>query len=642
MTRPAPTDLSYNRPNDADAKLERRESDSQEISTDTAGTSAFEPQLQRGNRQPHKSSETALSFDIEMQDVDFVSSTRGAGQANQPSADRPLSPHVNLLHETSSSSPELVPTTQTVKIDHLNSNLQPGSPQGSSLVRLEDETPKSDFPVDFSAFITEDNPDITRRGTHTSAVQGHRCFGIGAICERKIAADLLLVYHCYKDSFPLYLSVLEDWNKDSATPLSKVVSAIIGCARSCTTSFQMHVVRGIVEDIFLQRKAVMEETSENLLCKFLLADILYSQGHYSAGQCCDQSAMQSYFAWDESAQNGNNKKILTPVMEYYLGQTLRRESDSPPTEAFTSLVSHRAAKVQIGSFRSCLQWCIEELTGDQAICNPLGTVLKGAGGASITFSELWWRWTLQMSRNACPWDYGAEHHLGMSPSELLFITCLTMCDAAFTEVDDQDFSNGSALEIVSQQALEGGLKLSNCSDATMARQFQTSFALFSSNTKTPNDRRTTFRSFAPYRDTIMTFIEGTLDLKLSKPPQLNSNNLSRLAHSNARSNLYAWSFGPTIASSLRSSDLESQRALGERISKRVGSLERNSDTRRPLSIMSGSRNSSKGWVASFLSPGSLSTSKSRFTGETQANFDWIAAAELTFEREGDGTDLHWI
>ncbi|KAL9621834.1 MAG: hypothetical protein Q9160_003807 [Pyrenula sp. 1 TL-2023] len=619
-TGPSLPNPNYSSLQDSVARLQHKGNDVEEMNIDPASILASPSQVQREDRQARTHTETALSLDIEIQDVYLEGGACGAGQACQPSADRQSNQAAPVvrLHHGMYPSLEPNPNKETVEETFLTSNLPQVPRHISSLTHPKDETLETDFMLASASTNNKYLDNIL--GCHRSNVQANGYFGLGAISGEKILADLLLVCQCYQDSFPLYQSVLEDFNRDSATPMSKIASAIIGCARSCTTSFQMHVLQGLVEDIFLERKAIVEETAEDLLCKLLLADILYSQGHYGAGQCCDRSAMQSYFAQDESAWNGRGEKAFSPVMEYYLSQTLRRESDLP-TAALTSSVSQRnAARVQIVSIRSCLQWCIHEWTKDQSIFNPLDTLLKGAGGASLAFFELWWRWISQVSRTTHSWNYGAEHHLGMSPSELLFVTCLAMCDAVpATEGDDRYFSSGSVFESIPQQALEGGLKLSNCSDASMARHFQASFASCSSHTKSPNARQTTFRSLAPYRDELMEFIQGTLGLKLPKAPQLNSHNLSRLDHSNAailRSSVSCRSYRGTIASSLYSLDFESQRVLMKRINKRAESLKKKLDLYRPSSVMSDFRGSSVDWVGPFLSGNlsrsSFSTGRSRY------------------------------
>ena len=231
--------------------------------------------------------------------------------------------------------------------------------------------------------------------------------------------------------------------------------------------------------------------------------------------------------------------------------------------------------------RSCLQWCVDQWKEDECIHGSWGNLRCGGNNTRRveflgTFSELWQRLHWHKRNKLCLvqdpiWKLNAESAMGITPSELLAITCLMMLNACpFIESTCRPKTHApQSCQYIALRALEGGLTLSQKCD----REIADAFLDASSWLNSPSDEGAADVSHTNLlHDYIRAFLPGNIQLQLPKLQCSRDNDRSQAnTHFNAsrpNSNLSVSPHLPTLASPLQSSDLESLRSLQERIRDR--------------------------------------------------------------------------
>lgn len=441
-------------------------------------------------------------------------------------------------------------------------------------------------------------------------------------------ADILFVCEFYEQSFDIYDSVLERLKEKPGKHGKMRASATIGCARSSVTPSQLCKARDMLERNLLPWSSNTEQTPQFLLYRLLLGDVCRRQGNFDSMETNNDLAVRYYFAQRRSMNNWTqSSKIENLPLQYYLSQALSLQDQfglaQDVKEQWTGGASCGSDQVSKPCLRSCLRWCIEEWKRD---CSLSFVTLKEQSvrsfhraGPHLAFCELWQRCIERSSSSA--WIRHAERDTGMTPAELLFITCLTMYNALPAGSMNDMFVPLCDLSVYTPlRTLRGGVLLLAQSDTGLSRAVLDSFTSHHSNHINSVGRRLVFRRACLGQEA--SFTDASLFLSIlhscvvNLPDSKRSQRLQDGTSSNTgisqaivhfdRDTSYRIprmplrSLPQTLNSSLQSSDLESVRSLRDRILKHAESFGKMSDTQLPSSAMPSSGSSSIGWVASFV------------------------------------------
>lgn len=460
--------------------------------------------------------------------------------------------------------------------------------------------------------------------------------------NKMLFAGFFFTFRCYERSFALYFSVLKSLDGPSGTCESLMTSVIIGCARSCVTAPHLKIAQDILERELPKWLIADTSITKGLLYRLLLAEVCFKQGKIGPSEFHNSEALSAYSAWVKSlrGRSRNGRKRPDLIAFHYLGEALSRRGHSSWIRDMDlqarQLIYEDFDQVDSHLVRSCLQWCVDEWTKNGSI--NVSVMSLGPGGQEeplLAFYELWFRYYQQQPWTSIGWMLSSEEGILVTPSELLFVTCLTIFNAL--PARENNFVIPSLqYEItlyVSRRFFEGCVILSKRSDHALYADFFESFTLSQPDAKMSFDHplvlqkflRSSVSSSTENYEYIKRFLQDNLELQRPNSRQLTETNFQQITVTsnvaNPRSSLSSrTSLIPTIASSLRSSDLESLRSLRERIRNRTTNLRSASQDHLPSDGMSIRSSSSIGWVSSIIKreffQGTSGARWSRSTGES--------------------------
>jgi hypothetical protein len=413
-------------------------------------------------------------------------------------------------------------------------------------------------------------------------------FAPDEIDEMKLAADFLFAAQCHEDSFALYVLLLKRLNDSPDHRDCMTTAAIIGCARSSATSSQAEISRNLLEQKLSARPDYSQDTVESFLFRSLLGDIYRKQGDDDAAQFHSRVAMQSSFAKRRSLMPlPQDNRTLDLVTYQYLNRGLTGRGHFLAARNVTNQLlqqepgpfEYEEGHMRNLTIRSCLQWCVGKLKRDRMIIGSwrnLGSRdknMRREDGLGL-FCDLWQRWQRQLMESTGPvdslaWAYQVEQAMGISPAELLMVTCQMLLNACPFRNTLEEIFNPLVYEAdLARRALRGGNTLAESSDMDLAHAFLDAYSSLNRSTEggfadsSPN-------SLA--RDYIRSFLQQSLQLELPEVCNSNEAELSQtIAKLNAsQASLHNKSLLPTIATSLNSSDFNSFRSLKERINDHI-------------------------------------------------------------------------
>ena len=475
--------------------------------------------------------------------------------------------------------------------------------------------PDQDIPVDFlpqETWIDVDRPIDS--------------FGPEDIKDLKLAADFLFASQCREDSFTLYVLLLQKLKGSPNSHEWMTISTIIACARSSTTPSQAEIARNLLEQRLSDLSANAQDVAETFLYRSLLAEICCRQGDDDARQFHHHLAKHSNFARERSLKIlPRDSRALDLVTYHYLRQALKCEGHFIACRSVTEQLLCQVpgpfelieGRMRESCIRSCLQWCIDQWVGNLFMCGSWQN-LKSRGEnmrrleALGTFSELWQRWQRQQPEDTSQmqsriWAYQVEHSMGISPSEILAVTCVMMLNvfpakAVFDLNPLQDAAN------IPRRALRGGRILSKNSDSELAHSFLGAYLwLNSSSDENPADAN----HAVMVRGYTRAFLQDGMRLQLPEVQHSQEIELSQaITEFEAKRrhvNPSVSSILPTIASSLQSSDFNSLRLFKERIQEQVDNVTQSSCVQLPSRAMRDASRSSLSLLSVVMKDASRSS-----------------------------------
>jgi hypothetical protein len=269
------------------------------------------------------------------------------------------------------------------------------------------------------------------------------------IDEIKLAADFPFGAQCHEDAFVLYV-VLQKRLNDTSDHREWISTFALGCASSATTSPQFEIVRNLLEQKLSHLADYSQSSAELFLLRSLLADLHHKEGDEAASEFHNRLAMQSDFVKTGSLLSlPQNNRSFDLITYQYLHRSLASRGSLLRAQSVTKELlqrepgpfEHEEGHMRNTSVRSCLQWCVEELSREYKISGPWmnlgqpGMVPRGLETVLGLFCDLWQRWQRSAAKSksltsSLQWTRYVEQSMGISPAELLSVTCLMMLNAA--------------------------------------------------------------------------------------------------------------------------------------------------------------------------------------------------------------------
>jgi hypothetical protein len=385
------------------------------------------------------------------------------------------------------------------------------------------------------------------------------------IDEIKLAADFLLGAQCHEDAFVLYVVLLKRLNDTSDHREWISTFALIGCARSAATSPQFEIVRNLLEQKLSHLADYSQSSAESFLLRSLLADLHRKDGDEAASEFHNRLAMQSDFVKTGSLLSlPHNNRNFDLITYQYLHRSLASRGSLLRARSVTKELlqrepgpfEHEEGHMRNTSVRSCLQWCVEELRQDHRISGSWMNlrqqgIYRGLETVLGLFCNLWQRWQrsaakLKSSAASMQWTRHVEQVMGISPAELLSITCLMMLNACST-LEDILHLNFVFDHNLGLRALLGGQKIAAVPDEDLAHAFLEAYSTLNSPDQKGFDNPS-HSSLA--RDYAKSWLQQSLQLELPEACQSSGPGLSQaIAKFNASQTSIPKSLWPTIASS---------------------------------------------------------------------------------------------
>ncbi|KAN0092324.1 hypothetical protein V8E51_018171 [Hyaloscypha variabilis] len=444
--------------------------------------------------------------------------------------------------------------------------------------------------------------------------------------DMKIAADCLLAFTFDRESFALNVLLFKRIKHDSEFPTGVVYSALIACARSCQKPSQIEIAQNLLHQALDESKGPINE-AEKFVFRMLLADT-YIRGQNAEDAITHvKHAWRSVFSHENVFQClPKEHRALDLILYHYLSRSVRyhellangdASSNDVQLEANPALLESQIQdhflQKKPGPFeledgrlnnpcvRSCIRWCTKEIEGAASEPRPWKTLVKKCEQHRPGLQQLltprttekrffrlllfalelylWQRWQTLRSDPAeqddLLWAHQAENLMGISASELLAtVSCLI--------IRKSDYVKSKISRGLLAQARIGANRLSKLSDQDIGVDFLYVFSktayiepYMSERTKSASNLlllswkgvfklwdadRAAMKEVA--RGYATEFVEETLCMSL---PEAHQSTPLPSNESNTIPQIMRAALLPTLASSLKSSQLSSLRILRDRI-----------------------------------------------------------------------------
>jgi hypothetical protein len=456
-------------------------------------------------------------------------------------------------------------------------------------------------------------------------------FSHDELWDMKLAADCLLSLTFRKEAFPLNVLLLKYIKQNNQCAPGVACSALIACAQSCVLTSQLEIAQSLLKQA-LDEGALSMNDVEKFVCRMLLADTYTQRWRYKDAITQVKLAWLSVPSYENFFQClPAEHRSLDLLLYHYMSRCVPSHQDLTDGDASDSYINAEMSstmqesgfrdqilerkpgpfELQDGQFnnpclRSCITWCTKEIQGtvsepgiwkkiinssrqqrfgEEAAVLILGTrkMTSRRTQTALTYAlelYLWQRWQILKSNPTeqpdLLWARQADNLMGIPASDLLGVVAKVIIQQS-TSVDVK--LNPGLLSY----AQFGARYLSGMSDMSIGKKFLYAFSFLRHvhpRRSDPTDGlnllswrgifdlnsqdivvREVARSYA------IDFIEKTLFLCL--PEVHDQKPAAPLNHSQTSLRIVCAAILPTLASSLRSSQLSSLRILRDRMQQNV-------------------------------------------------------------------------
>ncbi|KAF2473717.1 uncharacterized protein BDR25DRAFT_301869 [Lindgomyces ingoldianus] len=433
------------------------------------------------------------------------------------------------------------------------------------------------------------------------------------LTDMKLAAHFLQSLGFDSDAFELFTILLKRLKEPNTEPSWMRSSALISCVRSSFLSSQVEIARNELFKTLDEPRDTFTDV-EHFIYRMLLAETYTRSDDKDSENFISEIAIGCELASDKMFDHLPAEHRSFDLLTYhYLNKCLEYlntfvQDDWDQGSIFTDKehlqirileripgpFELRQSSMKNPLLRSCLTWCAKELSSITKLPDSWKAVQSDDDNYVYwtdhigLYCGLWERW--QAQRRDCfgsalaPWMLDTERLMGITPAELLSITCGLIMSAAPPRTLQSDLN-------LIIRARSGAATVSRLSDKDLGCQFLDTYSLLGTLFGSAPQRqyhdwvsffamlvnstreRETFGDKA--RGFVRDFIEGDLNIILPGvprdeepgPSRQDSDRISPRLSENARRSMenLAATLLPTLASSIHSSELSAMRSLRDQI-----------------------------------------------------------------------------
>ncbi|KAE8447351.1 hypothetical protein EG329_010909 [Mollisiaceae sp. DMI_Dod_QoI] len=528
----------------------------------------------------------------------------------------------------------------------------PHTPEGMSLVSSVElaDSVWDDYEPSPECTPRASTDQLAHRERRIDSSRPIESFSHDELQDMKLAADCLFSLTFDEEAFPLNVLLVKHIKQNNQYDPKVICTALIACAQSCTLTSQLEIAQSLLNQT-LDEGALSMNEAEKFVCRMLLADIYTRRRRYKDAITQVKLAWLSVPSYENFFQClPLEHRSLDLYLYHYMSRCVPSHQDLTDDDASDSYINPEMIstmqesgfrdqilerkpgpfELQDGRFnnpclRSCITWCNKEIqgtvsepsawkkiinrSGQQRFEDVAATLIPGTRKTTsrkiqtaLTYAlelYLWQRWQILKSnpseQHGLLWACQADNLMGIPASDLLGIVAKVIIQQSCYV--DVKLSPG-----LLSYAQFGARYLSRMSDMSVGKKFLFVFSyarhvepmesdptdglnllswrgIFNLNSQDIAVRKVA-RSYA------IDCIEKTLSLCLpevhDQEPAAPSN------HSQTSLHILCAAVLPTLASSLRSSQLSSLRILRDRMQQNVRSAMQDTVMTLPSAMFRGS------------------------------------------------------